>query len=589
MSISDLEPQAVRLQLDRALASANFARSERLSRFLRFVVERHLAGRDDELKESVIAMEVFGNRDYDPKQDSIVRTEAGRLRARLAEYYVGPGSGEPLVFELPKGGYVPVFRKMEEAPAPRKNAFRQSWLLSMLAVCGVALLAAGWWWAHTKSTPIAIAVLPLQNLNQDTASDYFPDGLTDEVIRNLSSIDGLAVRSQTSSFAFKGKTRNLHEVGKQLAADYILEGSVLRSGQHLRIDAQLVRVHDDVTLWSDKYDRELTDVFAIQEEISHGIVNSLRLKLGRGRRRYETSLEAYDLYLRARAVEMENLSPLSGTDRSVDFYQEALAKDPAFAPAYAGLALAYAFRSGTMRGLKDDDITKMRPAAEKAVQLDPLSGEAHSALGVSSARDGLWEQSAKSFRRAIEIDPNNSMSYVYFASYLLMPLDRLDEALHQLQIAEKTDPLSPQVHGLMTYVLLSLRRYDEAVGHCQKASNTPGCMGRVRLAQGRFDEAIQFFSASKAGLDQAYLGNALGRAGRREEAEKLALTWEKNPYQQALIYAGLGDKDRTFEALNRLAALGPVRVGRSLTYPEMALVRGDPRLKALRKKVGLPE
>src|SRR3984957_5900862 len=309
MPIPDLEPQAVRRHLDRALASANFARNERLSRFLRFVVERHLAGRDDELKESVIAMEVFGNRDYDPKQDSIVRTEAGRLRARLAEYYVGPGSGEPVVFELPKGGYVPVFRRMEEAPAPRKNAFRQAWLLSMLAVCGVALLAAGWWWVHTKSTPIAIAVLPLQNLNQDTASDYFADGLTDEVIRNLSSIEGLAVRSQTSSFAFKGKTRNLHEVGRQLAADYILEGSVLRSGQHLRIDAQLVRVRDDITVWSDKYDRELTDVFAIRDEISHGIVNSLRLKLGRGRRRYETSLEAYDFYLRARAVEMENLSP----------------------------------------------------------------------------------------------------------------------------------------------------------------------------------------------------------------------------------------------------------------------------------------
>jgi TolB-like protein len=589
MPIPDLEPQAVRRQLDRALASENFVRSERLSRFLRFVVERHLAGRDDELKESVIAMEVFGNRDYDPKQDSIVRTEAGRLRARLAEYYVGPGSGEPLVFELPKGGYVPVFRKMEETPGPRKNPSRQASLLSLLAVCAVALLAAGWWWVHAKSTPVAIAVLPLQNLNQDTASDYFADGLTDEIIRNLSSIDGLAVRSQTSSFAFKGKPRNLQEVGKQLAADYILEGSVLRSGQHLRINTQLVRVRDDVTLWSGKYDRELTDVFAIQGEISQGIVNGLRLKLGSGRRRYETSLEAYDFYLRARAVEMENLSPLSGTDRSVDYYQDALGKDPAFAPAYAGLAMAYAFRSGTVRGLQEDDITKMRAAAEKAVQLDPLSGEAHSALGASSARDGLWEQSAKSFRRAIEIDPNNSMSYVYFASYLFMPLDRLDEALHQLQIAEKTDPLSSQVHGLMTYVLLSLRRYDEAAGHCQKASNTSGCMGRVRLAQGRIDEAIQFFSASNAGLDRAYLGNALGRAGRREEAEKMALIWEKNPYQQALVYAGLGDKDRTFEALNRLAALGPVRVGRSLTYPEMALVRGDPRLKALRKKVGLPE
>jgi TolB-like protein len=589
MSIPDPEPQAVRRHLDRALASANFARSERLSRFLRFVVERHLAGRDDELKESVIAMEVFGNRDYDPKQDSIVRTEAGRLRARLAEYYVGSGSGEPVVFELPKGGYVPVFRQIEKAPALRKIRPPRRWLLPAVLGCALAASAAVWWWVHAKTTPIAIAVLPLRNLNQDPASDYFADGLTDEVIRNLSIIDGLAVRSQTSSFAFKGKTRNLHEAGKQLAADYILEGSVLRSGQHLRIDAQLVRVRDDVTLWSDKYDRELTDVFAIQGEISQGIVNSLRLKLGRGRRRYETSLEAYDFYLRARAVEMANLSPLSGSDQSIDFYQAAIGKDPAFAPAYAGLALAYAFRSGTMPGLKDDDITKMWPAAEKAVQLDPLSAEAHSALGVSSAREGLWEQSAKSFRRAIEIDPNDSMAHVYFASYLYMPLDRLEEALHQLQIAEKTDPLSLQVHGLMTYVLLSLQRYDEAAGHCPMAANTSGCMGRVRLAQGRFDEAIQFFSASKAALDRAYLGNALGRAGRREEAEKLALTWEKNPYQQALVYAGLGDKDRTFEALNRLAALGPIRVGRSLTYPEMALVRGDPRLKALRKKVGLPE
>src|SRR5580658_10487044 len=160
MPISDLEPQAVRRHLDRALASANFARNERLSRFLRFVVERHLAGRDDELKESVIAMEVFGNRDYDPKQDSIVRTEAGRLRARLAEYYGGPGSGEPVIFELPKGGYVPVFRRLQKAPIPQKIHSRRPWLLPALAGCAVVLGALVWWWVQTESTPIAIAVLP---------------------------------------------------------------------------------------------------------------------------------------------------------------------------------------------------------------------------------------------------------------------------------------------------------------------------------------------------------------------------------------------------------------------------------------------
>jgi tetratricopeptide (TPR) repeat protein len=181
------------------------------------------------------------------------------------------------------------------------------------------------------------------------------------------------------------------------------------------------------------------------------------------------------------------------------------------------------------------------------------------------------------------------MSYVYYASYLLIPLDRIEEALHQLQVAEKTDPLSPQVHGLLGFVLLSLRRYDEAARHCEKASNRAGCLGRIRLAQGRFDEAIQLFRESVSSLDQAYLGNALGRAGRREEAEKIASTFERNPYQQALIFAGLGDKDRTFDALIRFAALGPVRLGRALTYPEFALVLSDPRLKAIRRKTGLPE
>src|SRR5262249_17295214 len=131
---------------------------------------------------------------------------------------------------------------------------------------------------------------------------YFADGLTHEIIHNLSIIDGLAVRSQTSSFAFKGKPQNVRESGRQLGADYILEGSILRVGQQLRINAQLVRVRDDFPLWSGRYDRELTDIFAIQDEIAHGIVNSLRLKLGGGRRRYETSAEAYDLYLRARAL-----------------------------------------------------------------------------------------------------------------------------------------------------------------------------------------------------------------------------------------------------------------------------------------------
>ena len=397
--------QAVREELERVLSSTEFARSERLSRFLRFVVERHLEGRESELKESTIAVEVFGRKpDYDPKQDSTVRTEASRLRARLSKYYAGEGSRDPLVIELPKGGYIPVFGLAEAVARNQATPQGRPAACSPWQAWRPVTAAALWWWIQHKNAPIPIAVLPLINLSQDPANDYFADGLTGEIIRNLSIIDGLAVRSQTSSFAFKGKPRNVREAGKQLAADYILEGSVLRAGQQLRINAQLVRVRDDFPLWSGRYDRELTDVFAIQDEISRGIVNSLRLKLGRGRRRYETSVEAYDLYLRARSFEM--LPALSGIDRSLGPFEQAIAKDPSFAPAYAGLAAAHAARSGFDDPVdRASEMSKGWAAAEKAIQLDPLLAEAHDALGMMRARDAQWEQSEKSFRRAIELAP----------------------------------------------------------------------------------------------------------------------------------------------------------------------------------------
>ena len=219
-----VDAQLVRLQLERALASSSFVRSERMSRLLRFVVERHLDGRDDALKESVIALEVFGNRDYDPKQDSIVRTEAARLRARLAEYYLREGGHDQVIIELPKGGYIPVFRQPNELRGEPRNRHRRLWSITALVGLAVTASAIGWWWIQRKNPAVSLAVLPLENLNHDSSSDYFSDGLTDELIRNLSIIDGLEVRSHTSSFAFKGRARDLREVGKQLRADYLLEG-----------------------------------------------------------------------------------------------------------------------------------------------------------------------------------------------------------------------------------------------------------------------------------------------------------------------------------------------------------------------------
>jgi tetratricopeptide (TPR) repeat protein len=236
----------------------------------------------------------------------------------------------------------------------------------------------------------------------------------------------------------------------------------------------------------------------------------------------------------------------------------------------------------------------MQAAAEKAIQLDPLLAEAHDALGMAHARDAEWEQSEKSFRRAIELDPSRSVSHGHFAMYLLLPLGRIEEALREVRAAEKADPLSPSVQFWLTYVLFSAGRFEEAAGHCERVGSPnrkSQCLGRALSGQGRIGEAIQILEAdlARGQVDSGVLGNAYGRAGRREEAEKLAAGWQDDPLVHAMTFAGLGDKDRTLQALERMAPLGPFRIGRALTFPELALVRGDPRVKALRKKVGLPE
>jgi len=366
----------------------------------------------------------------------------------------------------------------------------------------VAAIATGVWWVLHQNAPIPIAVLPLVNLSSDGANDYLADGLTSEIISELSIIEGLSVRSQTSSFALKGKPRNVREAGSQLAADFILEGSVVSARQHLRINTRLVRTRDDVGIWSGKFEREWTDVLSVQDEISRGIVNSLRLKLGRGRRRYETSAEAYDLYLRARASATQRFP---GDGAVIDLFEKVIAKDPSLAPAWAGLAAAYAFRSAQIdpnHPDQADKLSKMRAAAEKAIELDPLLAEAHSALGTAYARNGQWEQAERSLRRAIQIDPNLSMGHDNLTWFFLFPLGRTEEAIREARAEVRLDPLSPMAHYLLAETLFSAGRYDEAASQCGKLPAdfvfTSDCLGRAWLGQGRTAEAIRVLATANS-------------------------------------------------------------------------------------------
>ncbi len=458
-----------------------------------------------------------------------------------------------------------------------------------------ATAASGGTSAVRKFDPTArpiIAVLPLKNLSAEPESDYFVDGLTDEMIRNLAVIEGLDVRSRTSSFFFKDKPRNLRDVAKQLGANLVVEGSVLRAGSRLRVNAQLVAVASDIPLWSQRFDRELKDVFAIQDEIARAIVNELRLTLGRGQRRYDTNLEAYELYLKARALVDRRGAPAL---EAAELFRSVIAKDPAFAPAYAGLTSAYAFLSmfPYAGGASFNTAhSVMRPAAVKALQLDPLLAEAHAAMGMVHASECNWIEADAAFRRALELNPRITPIYTTYAFSTLAPLGRLDEAERMLQAALRSDPLSLDVRREMASVHFKAGRYEEAIADLERVRSVDpefpfvgANLGRALMFAGRLSEAIPLLESE--GGDQ-YLAPAYVRAGRRAEVEKMAVAQKAYPIRVARIYAALGDKDRAFKALDRAVVTEPYRVALLLQYPEMAALRSDPRLATLRRTLNLP-
>jgi TolB-like protein/Tfp pilus assembly protein PilF len=579
--------QTVREELEKILASPGFVRNQRMGRFLRFVVEHHLQG-GGHLKESTLGVEVFGRKpDYDPKIDSIVRTEAARLRNRLAEYYSAGEDLNGLVIELPKGGYTPVFRSGPAPPTPKampRNRFA-------IAVAVAVLLPVLWLLFSRDNSAPSIAVIPIQNLSAEPENEFFADGLTDELIRNLSIIEDLDVRSRTSSFAFKNKSRSVREVGKQLGADYVLEGSMLSWDTSIRINIQLVRVSDDVPVWSGRFDRDLEDIFVIQDEIARSVVNGLRLKLGRGKRRYTTNLEAYTQYLKARSLLVSGRS--KETRQSIELLHGVIAKAPEFAPAHAGLAAGHALNSMNSAGMPAREAYPLiRSAAEKAIELDPLLPEAHYAMGLVYCRDRDWTAAEQAFRRAIELDPSFTLSYVHLAYWVLYPGGRIKEALRVVDRAAEVDPLSLAVPRTKAWLLMTAGRHDEVIAIARQIlaadpdfAFMDGILARALVRKGNTGEAISILSRRKE--QQGFLAYAYVAAGRRAEAEALVTENRDYPSRLVHIYAALGDRENTLQALEHMADLEQPLAGVFTVYPEFAFLRDDARFGAFRKKLGL--
>ena len=469
------------------------------------------------------------------------------------------------------------------------------WNLGLRERLSPALIALGVF----AKTP-TIAVLPFRNAGSDPGNDDFVDGLTSEVIRNLAGLDGLQVTSQASSFFFKERPRDLPDVAKRLQVDFVIEAAVQRVADRVRINAQLVRLPDQVVVWSQPYDRTLDDIFAIQDDISRQIVNKLRVTLGKGQRRYRTNVAAYDLYLRGLV-----LADLRGTEKAgeaAQIFEQVIGMDATFAPAYAGLVKAYAEMSWQNTGIPlKEALPVMWSAALKAFELDPLLPETYAAMGTTQAYALDWENARKSFDRALEYSTGTLTSIrADYAVKVLLPLGEAARAEQMLTDAMVFDPESLALRRDVGMVQFVGGRSDEAVLTLQRVIDADpdrdafaagNLFARALMQVGRPGEAIAYFERTSPPAQKSWERWAMPafvKLGRDADIARVVESHRnEQPYRQALVYAALGDKDRTFEALNRAVDDVSHRVAFILACPEMALLQGDPRLQPLRKRLGL--
>jgi serine/threonine-protein kinase len=485
---------------------------------------------------------------------------------------------------------------------------------AMAAAAAVAVAATAWaaWdlrWRQPRQTdttaPIAagfttaasaattLAVLPFTNASGSGDADYFVDGLTNEITRRLASVQGLQVRAHGSAATFKGKPRDLKTIAEQLGVGYVVEGTVRYDDTRLVVDAQLVRVAGDAPVWSKHFDTPKQDVFAVQDEISRAVASTLQRSLEFSGRRQQTTLAVYEQYLRAR-----DALDKGGTNRASQaarLFEQVIASDPSFAPGHAGLAEAYGWLSMSFDGLDARRANVlMRQAATKALALDPLSPEAHAALGMTYARERNWDAAQRSFAHAIRLNPTLTHIHRRYTVTTLLPLGKSAEAEQLLEEALRSDPLSPEVRRELATAQYVGGRCAEAVVNLERLRITHRQLpfvdlffARALTCAGRLEEALPIWD-SRSGVGwEHWAAAAYVKAGRRAEVERMAIR-QAEPFQEAMIYAALGDKDRTFDALNRSVDNWAHRITLHLQFPEMAFLRGDPRLDALRTRLGLP-
>jgi len=502
-----------------------------------------------------------------------------------------------------------------ETPAIRVERKRLApWLGVASGVLALAVGAAIWLGRATRSpepTPSAtpttslhsIAVLPFVDMSPGKDQEYFSDGLAEELLNVLAKIPELRVTGRTSSFQFKGKTEDLRVIGQKLNVATLLEGSVRKAGKRVRITAQLVSVADGFHLWSETYDRELDDIFAVQDEISGSVAKALRVTLlGQDKQRPALrgrNAEAFNLCLQGRYF--YDRSTREELEKAVSYYQQALELDPGYAPAWVGLATAHNFQAYGGYVPFHEGYPKARREAEKALELDPNSAEAHAALGqIKTSYDWDWTGADASFKRALELAPGNA-EVVSWASWLFLCLGRFDEAIQLGRRAVELDPLNGKAHFNLAYAAWSAGQLDETEVASRRIlelnPDFPGgrqLLGWVYLTRSKPEAALHEMEQEKEPFWRRYgLALANHALGRKKEADAaLAELIEKDhevaAYQIAQVHAVRGEAGQAFAWLERAYSQRDSGCSYTKADPLLKSLEADPRYKAFLKKMRLP-
>src|SRR6266545_4767269 len=477
----------------------------------------------------------------------------------------------------------------------------------LLALAVVWLLGEKFLASQTPAPEKSIAILPFQNLSKDPENAFFADGIQEEILSRLSKIADLKVISRTSTQRYKSAPKNLLEIGRQLGVAHIVEGSVQKSGGAVRVNVQLIKAANHSHVWADKYDRKLTDIFAVESEIAAKVADALQAKLSGSEQRAiaarpTENTEAYQLYLQGRHLLAQRAE--TALLKAIDYFHQALSLDPNYARAYSGIADCYIVLPVFSKLSPRECYTKAKEAANQALKLDNELGEAHVSLAVLLMNEGKPVESQREFLRAIDLDPNYANAHYWYGMNYFVPLGRFDEGIAQIKRAIELDPLSAPINANLGRAYSMARRYPEAIAQLRRTIELDqgfgyghGWLGVALDLSGRRDEAVAEYQKAYElshdfhvwyGLARAYAAGGEPDKARQlldqlRELERQGSVWH---YFFALVYAALGDRD---QALSRLEQSYRAGEAGSLIYirvdPMLDPLRGDPRFEKLANEI----